>query len=36
MDTHIYTYTMLFLPREYNVNDAVFHYKLNSPPKKGL
>lgn len=32
MDTHIYT--MLFLPGEYNVNDAVFHYKLNPPPKK--
>lgn len=32
MDTHIYT--MLFLPGEYNVNDAVFHYKLNPPPQK--
>lgn len=32
MDTHIYTYTMLFLPRECNVNDAVFRYKLKPPP----
>lgn len=34
MDTHIYTYTMLFLPREYNANDAVFRYKLKPPPPK--
>lgn len=25
---------MFFLTMEYNVNDAVFHYKLNTPTKK--